>query len=268
MLEPSSSLVIPRWRRRGLVLAVAVLLLGLPASSMAGTFSSGTFGLSIGALPTVTLGSHPVPFSISAGGSMVEPAGVFGPAIVPLPRALFTGVPQLSGLTLVNVANGTKVVSAAGSPGGGLGGVGGLVGTAVVNVLGLINLSIPLSVVGATTGTSPCCVSGGIYITLFGRPWGTGPQVVTGITTTTPGMAVLHTVTLTGSQMGTLSGNATVTLVSAFKVVSNVTGNLPGFAVQTLRFVPEPGGLLLLATGIAGLVIVGRRKMRESGRGP
>jgi hypothetical protein len=36
-----------------------------------------------------------------------------------------------------------------------------------------------------------------------------------------------------------------------------------GFAVLTVRFIPEPGVGLLLATGIAGLVAIGRRRMRE-----
>jgi hypothetical protein len=36
-----------------------------------------------------------------------------------------------------------------------------------------------------------------------------------------------------------------------------------GFAVLTLRFIPEPGVGLLLATGIAGLVAIGRQRMRK-----
>jgi len=36
-----------------------------------------------------------------------------------------------------------------------------------------------------------------------------------------------------------------------------------GFAVLTVRFVPEPGVGLLLATGIAGLVLIGRQRMRK-----
>lgn len=36
-----------------------------------------------------------------------------------------------------------------------------------------------------------------------------------------------------------------------------------GFAVLTVRFVPEPGVGLLLATGLAGLVAIGRRRMRR-----
>lgn len=36
-----------------------------------------------------------------------------------------------------------------------------------------------------------------------------------------------------------------------------------GFAVLRIRFIPEPGVGLLLATGIAGLVAIGRRRMRR-----
>jgi hypothetical protein len=36
-----------------------------------------------------------------------------------------------------------------------------------------------------------------------------------------------------------------------------------GFGVLTIRFIPEPGIGLLLATGLAGLVAIGRRRMRR-----
>lgn len=255
-----------RWTRRGASLIVGALLLGLPALANAGTFTSGTLGISIGPLGPVTVGSHPVAFSMGAGGSMTEPASVFGPTFVPLPRALFTGIPQLSGLS-VTVANGTKTISAAGSPGGGLGGAGGLQGFALVNIVGLLNLTVPLTPVGVPSGFFKLNADG-IILSVFGTGWGTGPQQLTGITTTTPSGAVVNTVTFTGSQLGTLSGNATVTLVSTFKVVTNFTPSWAGLAVQTLRFVPEPGTSLLLGTGVAGLVVVGVRKRRKRAVGP
>jgi len=36
-----------------------------------------------------------------------------------------------------------------------------------------------------------------------------------------------------------------------------------GFAVLMVRFIPEPGVGLLLATGIRGLVLIGRQRMRK-----
>jgi len=35
---------------------------------------------------------------------------------------------------------------------------------------------------------------------------------------------------------------------------------LPAFGILTLQFVPEPGTLILLGSGIAGLVAIGRRR--------
>jgi len=36
-----------------------------------------------------------------------------------------------------------------------------------------------------------------------------------------------------------------------------------GFGLLTIRFIPEPGAGLLLATGLAGLIAIGRRRMRK-----
>jgi hypothetical protein len=40
-------------------------------------------------------------------------------------------------------------------------------------------------------------------------------------------------------------------------------GNIPGSYSQTFAFVPEPGTLLLLVSGAAGLVLIGRRRVRK-----
>jgi hypothetical protein len=51
--------------------------------------------------------------------------------------------------------------------------------------------------------------------------------------------------------------------VSAVNVMTNVFGQIPTFGTLTLRYVPEPGTLLLLGSGIAGLALIGRRKRRK-----
>ncbi len=43
--------------------------------------------------------------------------------------------------------------------------------------------------------------------------------------------------------------------------MSTLGGPFPLFVSMTLNFVPEPGTLLLLGSGIAGLAIVGRKRM-------
>ena len=51
-------------------------------------------------------------------------------------------------------------------------------------------------------------------------------------------------------------------LVSPFKVISGAAGNLPGYALQTLTFVPEVGTLVTLGTGALALVAYGLRRRR------
>jgi hypothetical protein len=184
--------------------------------------------------------------------------------------------PIVSGFTLV-VSNLAKEV-AQGAPGGlasywgvhraggGPGGPGRLTGAAIVNVLGLSNLHVPLYPVGYTDGyfTSSGPEGGGIRVTVIGTGWTTGDVTITGVTSETPSGAALNTVTLgaLGFDNRTPGHRGVVQLVSPFKVISGVTGNLPGYALQTLTFVPEVGTLVTLGAGVVALVGYGLRKRR------
>jgi hypothetical protein len=241
----------------GLLFAGAMVV-GVATSSQAGTLGiGGTLSLTIGALPPVALPDNGgATLLVSSGsGAFTEVAGVFGPATIPLSASLFTGVPQISGLTLLSFGNGTKAVS------GGVG-TGGLAGTALVTVLQSLNLSIPLTVVGQA-GATVQAGAGAIIITVVGQGWTTGVAMVTGITSTTAGTNVLNTATLTGSDNRTAGHAGTITLVSGFQAITSVAGTLPGFAIQALTFVPEAGTLVLLGTGAIGLALYGRRRMTK-----
>jgi hypothetical protein len=115
------------------------------------------------------------------------------------------------------------------------------------------NLNIPLSVVGGPGGSTT--VTGAVNLTVVGAPWTTGTAAVG--TITQMGFA------LPNSNTGANSG--VVRLVTPIFISTNIAGAsavVPAFAFLTLHFVPEPGTLMLLGSGIAGLVAFGRSRVR------
>jgi hypothetical protein len=118
--------------------------------------------------------------------------------------------------------------------------------------LNAANLNIPLSVVGAGGFTD---VVGAVNLTVIGAPW-------------TTGTASVGTITKMGSaapNSNTGNGSGTVQLVTPIFISTNIAGAsavVPAFGILTLHFVPEPGTLLLLGSGIAGLVAFGRSRVR------
>ena len=142
--------------------------------------------------------------------------------------------------------------------GGGFGGQMSVNGSAKVCLFGpcsaaVANLNVPLSVVGVG---GAAIVTGAVNITVIGAPWTTGTAAIGTAFTAMGGVSPL-------SNTGAPSGN--VTLVTPIFISTNVAGSevVPGFGILTLHFVPEPGTLMLLGSGIAGLVAFGRSRARK-----
>ena len=271
-----------------LLLAVAFAVgVSAQAGAVDLTLTGGSLGISIGALPPIVFPCTGCPVVLDVanpgvGGAFVEPTNMFTGSVM-LATGLFTGVALINGLTIGNLANGEKVIGTNGPaggrvacpapppvitqadpcgrvlrPGNGIGGGGPLTGSAFVNVLFLFNLTVPLNIVG-DSGASVSVVAGTLAVTVAGTGWTTGDQTVNRVTTGPPNV---NTVADAGFD-NRVNGNGVVQLISAFHVTTNAAGNLPGLATQTLTFVPEPGTILLLLSGVATLGIGGWLRVRS-----
>jgi hypothetical protein len=285
-----------KMRKLSISLLAAAVVFAVAGVSQAGTFDDANSSLTIrlAGLPPIAIPGNPGGNAVSGAGPVVTegPTGVkpFGPANVDIPDSLFTGVPQISDLRIsgLDKPGGTApaVMSAGNGFGGGFGGVAPLSGNTTICVFQclFIQVAIPLGIIGGGgtfTGTAL-----GQPLTVTGTGWTTGAAAIAGINTevvsfagnqcapvTCPvttlaagtGIGVyLGTVTLTGTNTLTAGGNGMVTLVSP-ALTDSLAGALPLFAIQKLVFtgVPEPGTLLLLGTGIAGLLVYGRKRMHS-----
>ena len=110
----------------------------------------------------------------------------------------------------------------------------------------------------------------GLKISFAFNPWTLGVKKITDVSTTTG--VTNGTVTLQGFKHGPASNTSSAAAESG--VIQWVTpsrvlttedppdAKVAVFGVLTLHFIPEPGMLLLLASGVGGLVLLGRSRMR------
>ena len=198
--------------------------------------------------------------------------------------------------------SGTASTSLSGTlcPDGCLGGTETMTGQFIVSVLGS-GLPFPLSVVGVggvaslPVGQAAILATGGKFITGKARITNittnvlsipsrgvTGVGVIlepagsenvrtfttgNGFITSNPGnpLSTQATVTLAGTnQLSSASAAGQVTLISPLRINTGPlgVGNIPGKFEKTFVFVPEPGTVLLLVSGAAGLIFIGRKRMK------
>jgi hypothetical protein len=229
-------------------------------------------------------GTHNTGFSTAnpIGGAALNPppSGFPTPSAQLCPGGCLGGTQPLSGVVFLQLAGGGGAIPfPLGKAGVGgvtavpLGTLGTLVGTLAPWITGKARITAITTNVVQLNGPTRGPITG-LPVTLVPTPSETLMTFTTagGFRTTvaSPGpTSTVGTVTVHGSQLlaSNASGNGLVTLISPFRIDASALGQpvIPGFWAQRLIFanVPEPGTMLLLVSGAAGLVLIGRKRMKR-----
>jgi hypothetical protein len=233
----------------GLV-AVAALALAGQAQAAPSPWT-GSLAIGIGTLPPIGISGAGVA-NYSGGSTFTLPAGAFFLAALSIP-VTDPGAFPIAGIKANSVTNGAGSFVA----GSGTMGVGGTANVCLFAACSgsIANVDVPFTVAGARgvgIGGGPITVMGLVNVTVQGAPWTVGTATV------------MTSMGGTATQMGFVSGN-NVQLVTPITINTNIgaSATLPAFGILNLTFVPEPGTLLLLASGVAGLAVLGRKRMSK-----
>lgn len=247
----------------GLVAVASLALAGQAHASV--TAFSGSLAVQIATLPPIATGGTGNATLNGSGGlghlsSVALAGGEFGPVTVTVP-VTDPAVFPIAGVKALGIKNGAGSFA--------LGGKMPVKGSANVCLFGACstspsaNVAVPFTLGGTRgvgIGGGPIKVKGAVNVTVIGQPW-------------TVNTAAIGTVTVMGFAHGPASGGSSsaaansgvLSLVTPVFISTNIGASavIPGFGFLNLHFIPEPGTLLLLAAGVTGLGILGRKRMSK-----
>ncbi len=256
-------------RRLFKFISVAGLALALAASANAGALVGGTLSFALGTLTPLTgTGVGPGSSAGPPGSAVTLGSPTAFATVLALGASKITLAPTaaapLSALSASVVApTGCSFTGAV------VGATCALGGTVNALVGGAPFLIVPLAggpATGAGLGGRLAFGPYGSYID-FIAGWSAGAvgvtingvQLTTG-NVTTPGVGI----STFGYDNRNALGAGKVKLVAPGGLMSTLGGPFPLFISMTLTFVPEPGTLLLLGSGIVGLGLLGRKKQKNA----
>jgi hypothetical protein len=270
---------------------VACLAIGAAGSARAATLDfTGTLAINIFGLRSYLMAppwvGPPIYLTVPGAGSaqltddgslhllsLNLPSGAFGPSTVTSTRVSGTGISALR-FTLAQNLSGSFAGISGGPPGGGPMGLSGTAKLCFFSSLcsGYI-LPLPLTPTAGGAGFGiggTRTAAGPVSVTLQHAPWTIGQPTMT---LHTPASTITIPVLPGGFAHGpaslassTARPSGALQLVSVTKVFTDLYGAFPEFpliGVLNLHFVPEPGTLLLLGSGVTALALLGRRKLKR-----